>query len=100
MSLQTEFDAFHKANPGIYRALVKLARKGVEAGANKLGIKQLFEVLRWDEMIRTNSDLFKLNNNMTAYYARLIMEHEPDLAGIFNTRRTKVERERPTLWTD
>ena len=100
MSLQTDFDAFHRANPGIYRELVKLARKGIEAGATKLGIKQLFEVLRWDKMIRTNSDIFKLNNNMTAAYARKIMAENPDLAGIFNTRRTKVERERPTLWTD
>jgi hypothetical protein len=30
---------------------------------------------------------FRLNNNMTAYYARLLMERNPeDLAGFFETR--------------
>ena len=50
----------------------------------------LFEVLRWDHLMRTNAQDFKLNNNYTAYYARLIMETETDLRGIFQTRELRA----------
>ena len=50
----------------------------------------LFEVLRWEWIIRGLPDTaeeFKLNNNYTSRYARLIMESEPGLEGVFETRR-------------
>ena len=31
---------------------------------------------------------FKLNNNFTAHYARLLMAQEPDLEGFFETRES------------
>jgi len=53
----------------------------------KLGIGQLFEVLRWNRLIRTNAQDFKLNNNLRAYYSREMMRNEPDLVGLFDTRK-------------
>ena len=45
--LAVRFAEFHRDNPLVYDRLVKLARRGRNAGAVKLGIGQLFEVLRW-----------------------------------------------------
>ena len=36
-------------------------------------------------------ELFKLNNNYTGYYARKLMELNPDLEGLFELRRMKDE---------
>lgn len=86
-SIETDFWGFHEANPHVYTRLVELARAWVQRrGPRKLGMKMLFEVLRWEVAMRTTGDDFKLNNNYTSYYARLIMERESDLAGIFETR--------------
>ncbi len=53
-------------------------------------MKMLYEVTRWEFWLATESDdEFKLNNNFTAYYARLIMEQEPDLAGMFELRKVR-----------
>lgn len=81
------FKEFYRDNPHVYAALVRLARQAKEAGYRKLGMKQLFEVLRWEFTVVTRSDSgFKLNNNFTAPYARIIMYQEPDLAGFFEIR--------------
>lgn len=89
-SIQTRFETFHRRNPAVYDGLVRLARK---AGRSRLGMKQLFEVLRWEWMLDGLPDEhehFKLNNNYTSRYARLIMENELDLAGVFETRKLKA----------
>lgn len=85
---ERRFREFHRNNPYVYAQLVKLARQAKAAGKNRVGIKMLFEVVRWYAFIDTTdrySD-FKLNNNYHSRYARLIMEQESDLAGIFETR--------------
>lgn len=87
---------FHNANPGVYKHLVRLARRARQRGANKIGIGMLFEVLRWQRILETGGDVFKLNNNYRALYARLIMERESDLAGMFEIR----ELHTVTPWTD
>lgn len=81
------FARFHAQNPHVYDELVMLARRARRAGSRKIGIKMLFEVLRWRHTLRTGGDDFKLNNNYHSYYARVIMAAEPDLAGIFELRR-------------
>jgi hypothetical protein len=88
-SIQRRFEAFHDAHPQVYAGLVILARQGDRAGRTKIGMKMLFEVLRWEWVIAglpDDAEEWKLNNNYTSRYARLIMEQEPDLVGIFETR--------------
>lgn len=80
---------FHLANPHVYDELVGMAREAKSHGATKLGIGQMFEVLRWNVGIQTDTWDFKLNNNYRAFYARLIMGEEPDLEDIFETRELR-----------
>lgn len=92
--LEQGFRDFHGANPHVYVRLVELARQLRERGHRRVGMKMLFEVLRWEHALRTTGDDFRLNNNYTAYYARLVMEREPDLDGIFETRELRTGRGR------
>ena len=84
-----EFWAFHRVNPLVYDILVTKARQASKKGFERIGIKMLWEVMRWEIKMRTvdpSQDEFKLNNNYHSYYARLIMFQEPDLKGIFELR--------------
>ena len=86
-TLEEQFAAFHSANPHVYQALRRLAVQMVRRGHRRIGIKMLFEVLRWQYAMQTIDDSdFKLNNSYTSFYARLLMEREPELAGYFETR--------------
>lgn len=85
--LDKRFWEFHKQNPHVYDELVKMTRQLKQRGHRKVGMQMLFEVLRWNSMMRTVSNDYKLNNDFCSRYARIIMEREPDLEGIFETRR-------------
>lgn len=79
---------FHAANPGVYKTLVFYARQAKGYGRGRIGIELLWNRMRWDYMVKTDHDGdFKMNQNYKAWYARLIMQQEPDLEGIFETRR-------------
>ena len=41
--------------------------------------------------MQTTDPEYKINNNFTAFYARLIMAQEPDLAGIFDLRTSEAD---------
>jgi hypothetical protein len=85
--LQSRFEEFHKDNPHVYEELVRLAREASTNGHKRIGIRMIWEVLRWNLTMKTlNAGDFKLNNNYHSRYARLVMEREPDLAGVFETR--------------
>ena len=88
-SIDAAFVAFHETNPWVYSALVRLARDMQQRGRDRIGIGMLFEVLRWQHALATvdQSSDFKLNNNYRSRYARLIMDTEPDLEGVFQLRQ-------------
>jgi hypothetical protein len=56
----------------------------------RIGAKAIWERLRWNQMMRYDeselSEDYRLNNNYTAYMARLAMDREPKLGGFFATR--------------
>jgi len=88
-SIDQRFHRFHTENPRVYDEIVARARMARERGYTRIGIELIFASLRWDAMMRTTADEygFKLNNDFRSRYARLIMQTEADLDGIFETRK-------------
>lgn len=87
LTLEQRFYAFHQANPQVYARLRDLALASVRRG-RRFGIKALFEILRWQYAMQTDDPTsdYKLNNSYTSFYARLLMEREPELVDYFETR--------------
>jgi len=88
-TIQERFEVFNRNNPWVYRKLCDLAMMLKYKGHDRIGIKMLFEVLRWEfymQITKTDASEWKLNNNYTSRYARLLMEQEPALKGFFSTR--------------
>jgi hypothetical protein len=89
-TIAEQFEAFHAANPHVYRALRALALNYKRAGNDRAGMKMLYENLRYLSGVETQGDPYKLNNNYTALYARRLMEHEPELEGFFELRERRA----------
>lgn len=89
LTFQERFEEFHRHNPHVYVRLVKLSRELKGRGHDRIGMRMLWEVLRWQSMMRTLREEgdYKLNDHYHARYARRIMEQEPDLEGVFELRR-------------
>lgn len=97
MSRSEFFQRFHRRNPHIYLLLVRLTRQELrENGRRQIPIRLIWEKLRSGFLKYVSTDDgYKLNNNLTRFYARMIMRKERDLAGVFMTRdRDRVERVR------
>lgn len=90
-TIEERFCSFHAANPHVYRELRSMALSIRRRGATRYGIAGLFEVLRYRYSLQTSGDDYKLNNDFRALYARLLMRHEPELDGFFETRCRRSE---------
>jgi hypothetical protein len=92
-SIPARFARFNAGNPQVYDSLVSLARQFRSRQPDaKLGIAMLYEVLRWNYYMATDSEEpYKLSNDFRACYARLIMEQENDLKGIFQTKKSVAD---------
>ena len=87
-SIRERFERFHAANPAVYYELEALAASVWNSGRRRIGIKTLFEVLRYSYWIRTSGDRFRLNNNFTAHYSRALLAAHPEWEGLFELRDT------------
>lgn len=87
-TLAEQFAAFDRANPHVYQALRRLALGMVRRGRSRIAIKMLIEVLRWQHDMTTADAFseFKINNSYAPFYARRLMENEPELEGAFELR--------------
>lgn len=91
-SSRDRFEKFHAKNPEVYRSLVQYARIARNAGHRRIGIRLVWERMRWDRLMTVEDpeqSQVKLNDHYPPYYARLIMQREPDLAGIFEIRQRR-----------
>jgi hypothetical protein len=96
--LEEEFWEFHRANPRVYAALRERALELRRMGHLRYSIKTLLEVERWHTDMQTAPTSaadakYKLNNNHAPFYARLLMEREPELAGFFELRTQTWRRQ-------
>ncbi|MCX2969435.1 MULTISPECIES: hypothetical protein [Streptomyces] len=84
-TISEQFHAFDAQHPWAYRALEQLATQRLAGGAKRVGMKALFEALRW----RHPHGVKGLNNNYTALYARRLLAEHPDWVSVIEVRRRR-----------
>ena len=89
-TIQNRFERFHIRHPEVYDELVRLAEAAQYVGRRHIGIRMLWERMRWTFTIERDADEdFKLNDHYHSRYVRLICELRPDLAGMFHLRELR-----------
>lgn len=88
-SLDEQFDEYHRQNPHVLHTLIRMTDRVVANGHRCIGMSLLVNQLRWESMISTTGDEYKLNNNFNSRYVRLIEQVRPDLIGVFNKRELR-----------
>lgn len=89
-TIQDRFDAFHQANPWVLQALEALAADWFAHGNEKVGLKALVEIVRWQYGRSGRGSSWRLNNNWTSRYARLMVERHPEWADKIETRSLRA----------
>jgi hypothetical protein len=91
-TIDDRFRDFHQRNAWVYRALEAMTADLVAGGQHRIGMKMLVEVLRW-RYFRTTFDRsspFRINNDYTSRYARLLLAEHPEWGGVFETRHLRT----------
>jgi hypothetical protein len=87
-TIQQAFERFDRENPAFYRMFCRFTLQLLAAGHNRLSSKLIVERIRWETMLASNDNDFKVNNNFTPYFARKFMSDFPNHEGVFETRAT------------
>jgi hypothetical protein len=95
------FERFHRENPHVFRKFKELAFAMRATGRTRYAARTIIEKLRWEYDIKTTGEVFKINDNHIAMYARLLIHRYPQFEGFFELRvvrsrgwRSDEERER------
>jgi len=87
-TISERFRAFHAANPAVYRHLVRLTETLYKRGRERIGIRCLWEQIRWHialGIIRVRGE-YMLNDQYTSRYVRMLIADNPAFKNLFETR--------------
>lgn len=84
-----KFLVFHQNNPHIYPLFKKYSAMVMNSGRKRYSIKTIIERIRWHVDVETKGEEFKINNNHSSCYVRLLIMDHPQYADFFKTRSTR-----------
>lgn len=88
--MKEQFVKFHQQFPQVYVMFERFALHLLNRGRTKIGSKMIIERIRWEVTVNSRDvDGFKINNNYTAYYARMFMDNHKEYPECFETRTIK-----------
>ena len=79
------FRDFCAENPEIIQEARRIAVEKRRARQH-IGMKAIFELIRWNPAFSTTGKKYKLNNDYTSLMARYLMDTTPELKGYFELR--------------
>jgi hypothetical protein len=89
-SLDELFRLWVFANERIIQMFLRFAQQAKGTGHKKVGIKAIAERVRWEVFIeRKEADPYKINNSYVSRIARLLVQRDPSLDGLFEFRKLK-----------
>lgn len=88
-TIQQAYEAWIAANPWVLPLVESLVNAWLSKGHKRVGIKQVWEVVRW-QYGTTTGDAFKANNNFTSRVARDLIALHPEWADAIQTRELRA----------
>ena len=85
--IEKRWRAFHLAHPYIGQELERRALQLRRAGAQRIGVKMLWESMRFDALVRSDDRPYAFNNDYAAIYSRWLIHNHPGLDDVIETRR-------------
>lgn len=90
--IQVRFELFHTSNPHIFEAFYAAALDLKRQGRKRYGAKAIYEHMRFHQGLSTSGGDFKLDNNFTSRYARLLLTTYPgEFDDFLELRKLKTE---------
>jgi hypothetical protein len=85
--LERRFARFHRDNPEMLAEFERRALELHRAGAERIGVKALAEVIRYHSTVAGMGEDYKVDNSLISLVARWLIWRNPELADAIETRR-------------
>lgn len=99
-SIRAGFVEFHALNPHIYDAFENHVFKAIRKGIKKVSAKLIVNLIRWETIMQTTDENFKINDAYQSYYARLFVGKHPEFKSMFEFRKLRNEECAPFMTVD
>ena len=87
-----KFFEYHRENPHVFALITRYANDVKQAGYKHYGMHTIMHRIRWHINIDSKDRAgFKMNNNYSSRYARLLIQENPEFDGFFRNRRLKTQ---------
>ena len=90
-ALEKRFWRYHGDNPHVWQMFKRFTFQATNRKTH-YSADAILHRMRWFTEIETHGDIFKINNNYAAYYARMFMNEFPQHKGFFRTRLLAGQR--------
>lgn len=91
--LERDFLEFHRNNPIVYELFEKFTNEVLAAGLPRYSSDAILHRIRWHTQVTLRGrGTYKINNEHSAYYARMWLDNHPHHPDFFETRALACER--------
>lgn len=84
-----KFDKFDAENPRVYELFKRFALSAIQKGRNRIGARLIIERIRWETMVETTDEDYKINNNYAPYFVRKFIKDFPEYSDRFQIRQLR-----------
>jgi hypothetical protein len=88
-TLEQSWKEWHSKNPEFYEMFKGFAFNAINRGYETFSAWLIVNRIRWETMLSTTGDDYKISNDYIALYSRLFMAEYPEYQGFFKTKKTK-----------
>lgn len=87
--LKKQWWEWHLRNPEFYKMFERFTFEAISKGHHRLSAWLIVNRIRWETMIVTTGDDYKIRNDYIALYSRYFMHKNPQYKGFFKTKLMK-----------
>ena len=87
----SDFQRYDLEHPEIWRQFQAITFDLIRRKIEHYGAKAVFEVIRFRRIRHYGEREFKVNNNLTAYYARKFVQLHPEHKDFFEFRKARID---------
>lgn len=88
-SIDEQFNSFIASNPHVYEWFRKYAHELRERGHERISADMICHRIRFELMIQTAGEVWRMNNNYTSRLARMLIKEDSRFAFLFELRELK-----------
>jgi hypothetical protein len=88
-ALGREWIRWHSENPKFFEYFEDFTFEAINKGHDRLSGWLIANRVRWETMIVTKGNDYKIKNDYIALFSRLFMVRNPEYVGFFRTKRMK-----------